>query len=73
MVQMTEPGPVRTAQQLIERHGLRASAVANQYADEARAGNDAVGLHRWRQVQSAIAELRNSERNPFQEQPQLQF
>ncbi len=73
MVHATAPGPVRIARQLMERHGLRASAVAHEYSDEARAAGDAAGLHRWTQVQTAIAELRNSERNPFLPEPQLQF
>lgn len=62
MRQVTAPHPIRTAQRLIERHGLRAAAVAGEHAAEAQVEGDVAALERWRQVQSAVAELRATER-----------
>jgi hypothetical protein len=58
MRKKSEPDPIRTAQGLMERHGLRAAAVATEHVSEAQLAGDVAGLSRWRQVQFAIAELR---------------
>jgi hypothetical protein len=54
--------PVQIARQLIKRHGLRAGAVAQEYAAEARLGGQAASVDHWLAVQAAIAELRGAER-----------
>jgi hypothetical protein len=55
-----QPDPVTTARMLIERHGLRAAAVAQEYASEAQLGGEAMAMARWQAVQAAIAELRRT-------------
>ncbi len=56
------PDPIRTAQMLIERHGLRAAAVAAEHAAEAQLEGNPSALERWRHVQAAIAEVRATDR-----------
>jgi hypothetical protein len=52
--------PIQTARMLIDRHGLRAGAVAEERANEAQLAGQTVELDRWRSVQAAIAELRRT-------------
>jgi hypothetical protein len=56
------PDHIRTAQMLIERHGLRAAAVAAEHAAEAQLEGNTSAFERWRQVQAAIAEVRATDR-----------
>jgi hypothetical protein len=58
--QRSSEDPVNVARMLIDRYGLRAAAVAEERASEAQTGGAAKGLDHWRQVQSAIAELRRT-------------
>jgi len=51
---------IQIARNLIDRHGLRAGAVAEQAASEAQLAGQAAELDRWRSVQAAIAELRRT-------------
>jgi hypothetical protein len=53
---------VQVARQLIMRHGLRAGAVAQEYASEARLGGQTASADHWQAVQAAIAELRDAAR-----------
>lgn len=52
--------PVQTARAMMERYGLRATAVAEQRAAEAQAAGEPAQLDHWRSVASAIAELRRT-------------
>ncbi|HTU52465.1 MAG TPA: hypothetical protein VMF62_00710 [Acetobacteraceae bacterium] len=52
--------PIRVARTLIDRHGVRAAAVAEQQAEEARLAARIDALDFWRSVQSAITELRRT-------------
>jgi len=52
----------RIALSLIQRHGMRAQAVANELAAEMQAAGDAAGLDKWRQIHDLIWELRRTER-----------
>lgn len=52
--------PVQTARALMERYGLRAAAVAEQRAAEARVAGEPAQLDHWRSVASAISELRRT-------------
>jgi len=54
--------PMQAARQLIERHGLRAGAVAQEYASQARLGGQTASADHWQAVQAAIAELKGTER-----------
>jgi hypothetical protein len=54
--------PIQAARRLIERHGLRAGAVAQEYASEARLGGQTASADHWQSVQVAIAELKGAER-----------
>ncbi|HEX3349216.1 MAG TPA: hypothetical protein VHS58_14050 [Acetobacteraceae bacterium] len=49
---------IRIAANLIDRHGLRAAAVASEHAAEAQASGDTAAVDHWLKVQSAIVELR---------------
>lgn len=49
-----------TARLLLERHGLRAAAVAQEHAAEAQLAGDTNGLTRWRSVAVAIGEIRST-------------
>ncbi len=76
MRKKSDPDPIRTAQGLIERHGLRAAAVAADHVSEAQVTGDVAALARWRQVQSVIVELRNrahAARAPVSRQPSMQY
>lgn len=50
----------QVARNLIDRHGLRAAAVAQEHASEAQLAGDTAGLAHWRSVQAAVAELRTT-------------
>ena len=52
--------PIRVARTLIDRHGVRAAAVAQQQANEAQLAGKIEDLDFWRAVESAIAELRRT-------------
>lgn len=52
--------PIELARMLIDRHGLRAAAVAEERATEAQLAGAAAEFDRWRSVQAAIAELRRT-------------
>jgi hypothetical protein len=47
-----------TAIALIQRHGMRAQAVAQEHAAEKQTSGDAEAAVHWRQIGLAIAELR---------------
>lgn len=52
--------PIQVARMLIDRHGLRAGAVAEERAKEAHLAGQTADLDHWRSVQAAIAELRRT-------------
>jgi len=68
MRQTQDRDPVRMATKLIESHGLRAGAVAAEHAAQAQSAGDTAELERWRQVQTAIVELRMTARIVADEQ-----
>ena len=47
-----------TALAMIQRHGRRAQAVAEEHAAELQKAGDTESASRWRQISMAIAELR---------------
>jgi hypothetical protein len=49
-----------TARLMIERHGLRAQAVALEHVQEARGQGDPNVLDRWEAIYVAICELRRT-------------
>jgi hypothetical protein len=49
------------ARQMIELHGLRAAAVAEERAHEAQLSGKTEDLDRWHSVQAAIGELRRTQ------------
>ncbi len=53
--------PGLIARQVIARHGLRAAAVAQEYAAQAKLQGDPAAWHRWQQVRLAIGEMRRRE------------
>ncbi|HUC17360.1 MAG TPA: hypothetical protein VMA37_06705 [Acetobacteraceae bacterium] len=57
---MQAEGPIHVARALIDRHGVRAAAVAEQRVSEAQLAAKIDELDFWRAVQSAIAELRRT-------------
>ncbi len=61
---MAAQDPLDLARMLIDRHGIRASAVAEERAKEAQLAGHVAELDRWRSVQAAIAELRRTARQP---------
>ncbi len=56
--------PLHVARTLIDRHGVRAAAVAEQQANEAQLASRIEALDFWRSVQTAIAELRRTAPHP---------
>jgi len=58
--------PLHVARQLIERHGARAAAVAQEYASEAQLGGQTASADHWSSVLAAIAELKGAERRATQ-------
>lgn len=59
---MAEQDPTQLARMLIDRHGLRAGAVAAEHAREAELAGEDSAITRWRAVQMAIMELKRTER-----------
>ena len=58
----------KIAQQMIQRHGLQAHAVAQERENLARLVPDAEALSLWRGVQTSISELRSkSSKGPTRE------
>ncbi len=57
---MPAQDPIALARMLIDRHGLRAGAVAQERVAEARLAGRTVELDRWHSVQAALAELRRT-------------
>ncbi len=57
---MPSEHPLDLARMLIDRHGLRAGAVAEERATEAQHAGRTAELDRWRAVQAAVAELRRT-------------
>ena len=57
---MATEHPIEIARMLIDRHGLRAGAVAQQRVEEARMAGRTDELDRWHSVQAAVAELRRT-------------
>lgn len=57
---MQTQDPIQVARMLIDRHGMRAGAVAEQRASEARLAGAVAELDHWSAVQAAIAELRRT-------------
>lgn len=52
--------PIDMARDLMDRHGLRASAVAEQAAQEANLAGRTAEFDHWQSVRAAIAELRRT-------------
>ena len=50
-----------TALSMIKLHGLRAQAIAMERAAEMRQQGDVSGFDRWRQIHTAICELRRTD------------
>ncbi|MGH7080533.1 MAG: hypothetical protein ACREFU_20840 [Acetobacteraceae bacterium] len=57
---MDREEPVRVARTLINRHGIRAEAVAGERILEARLSGNAAELDLWQAVQLAIAEFKRT-------------
>ena len=55
---MTMDDAKETAIAMIQRHGMRAQAVAQEHAAEKQTSGDTEAAAQWRQVGLAIAELR---------------
>jgi hypothetical protein len=51
---------IQIAHRLIRSYGLRAAAVAQEHLSELRVQTDATALEKWRQVQLAIVDFRNT-------------
>ena len=58
---MRSSNPLGVACMLIERHGLRAAAVAQEYANEAQLSGETAQLDHWGSVRAAIAELKQED------------
>ena len=57
---MSQSDSKYTAQNLISMHGLRALAVVQERAAEARQQGDTASLERWQNVEAAIGDLRRT-------------
>lgn len=57
----------QTAQMLIQRHGLRAQAVAEERAAEARQRGDNAAMDDWRQIHDMVCELKRTARAAMKE------
>jgi len=57
---MPVQNPVQVARMLIDRHGLRAGAVAEEHVNEAQVAGDNAALGHWSSVRAAVAELRRT-------------
>ena len=53
---------METARSMIERHGLRAQAIALERASEMQVKGDTAEFARWRQVHDLICELNRTRR-----------
>ena len=51
----------QTARMMIDRHGLRAQAVAAERASEMQIAGQSAEFERWQSIGAAIAELRRTE------------
>ncbi|HTW25987.1 MAG TPA: hypothetical protein VME92_02570 [Acetobacteraceae bacterium] len=51
---------VQTAKALLQRHGFRAQAVAEEKTQELRGSGDAAELARWEAIGAALRELRQN-------------
>jgi hypothetical protein len=58
----TGPGEdaIQIAHRLIRSYGLRAAAVAQEHLSELQVQADTTDLEKWRQVQLAISDFRNT-------------
>jgi hypothetical protein len=63
---MSTDNPILIARGLIERHGLRAVALAEERREEARLSGDTAALEHWSAVAAAAAELRRTGRRKVQ-------
>ena len=61
---MLNDDPIRIARGLIDRHRIRAGAVAEHQLEEARLAGDTAALEHWSAVAAAISELRRTVRRP---------
>jgi hypothetical protein len=59
---MAQHDPTQVARMLIDRHGLRAGAVASEHVHEAETAGETAQLDHWRSVQAAVMELKHTER-----------
>ena len=57
---MSQSDSKYTAQNLMAVHGLRAQAVVQERAAEARQQGDTAGVQRWQNVEAAISDLRRT-------------
>jgi hypothetical protein len=64
---MEDHDPMTIAQDLIQRHGLRAQAMAEVRAAELRQHGDMEGFERWCRIQAAIAGLKSTRAKPDEE------
>jgi hypothetical protein len=55
---MTGENTIELARALIQRHGMRAGAVAQEQAAEKQAHHDYEGAEHWQAVARAVTELR---------------
>jgi ferredoxin-NADP reductase len=53
---------MQTARSMIERHGLRAQAVALERASEMQVKGDTAEFARWRQIRDLICEFHRTRR-----------
>ena len=58
---MQQGDPREVARMMIERHVLRAQAVALERASEMQAKGDTAEFDRWQSIHAAICELRRTE------------
>jgi hypothetical protein len=63
---MPTDNPILIARGLIERHGIRAVAMAQAQVEEARLSGDVAALEHWNAVAAATAELRRTGRKKAQ-------
>jgi len=53
---------METARMMIQRYGMRASAVARERTTEMQAKGDTAEFAKWQQIDALIAELKRTER-----------
>ena len=61
---MMSENTITVARNLIERHQLRAAAVAQEHIEAARLAGDSADMQHWNDVAMAVAELRRARRRP---------